>query len=134
MAKKLATWFGVVFLLLGVLGFVPGITNDEMLLGIFHVDAIHNIIHIIFGLLAFWMSMSGEMGAKNYFKVVGVVYGLIAVLGFFQGDSDMLLGIFNNNMADTWLHVVIALIALYVGFAGGSSTDSTPMPPKPPTM
>jgi len=134
MAKKLATWFGVVFLLIGVLGFVPGITNDEMLLGIFHVDTIHNIIHIIFGLLAFWMSMSGEMGAKNYFKVVGIVYGLIAVLGFFQGDSDMLLGIFNNNMADTWLHVVLALIALYVGFSGGSSTDSSPMQPKPPTM
>lgn len=134
MAKKLATWFGIVFLLIGVLGFVPGITNDEgMLLGIFHVDAIHNIIHIVFGILAFWMGMSGEAGAKNYFKLVGVVYGLVAVLGFFQGDSDMILGIFHNNMADTWLHIVLALIALYVGFSGGSS-EAAPMQQKPPTM
>jgi hypothetical protein len=135
MAKKLSTWFGVIFLLLGVLGFIPGITNDQgMLLGIFHVDAIHNIIHIVFGLLAFWMSMSGEMGAKNYFKVVGIVFGLIAILGFFQGDSEMLIGLFNNNMADTWLHIVMAVIALYVGFSGAGSTDSSSMQPKPPAM
>ncbi len=139
MTKTLATWFGVIFILIGVLGFIPGITNDEnMLLGIFHVDMIHNIIHLLTGVLALWMGMAGEASAKGYFKIFGVVYALVAVLGFFQGDSDMLLGLFHNNMADTWLHVVVAVVFLWAGFSGGSSEampSNDAMPPaQKPTM
>jgi len=139
MAKTLATWFGVIFLLLGVLGFIPGVTTDDGLFGIFHVDMIHNIIHLLTGVLALWMGMSGESGAKGYFKLFGVIYAIVAILGFFQGDSEKVIGLFVNNAADTWLHVVVALVFLWAGFSGGSSGAmpsgdsgmSTPSAPKP---
>lgn len=142
MTKTLATWFGVIFLLLGVLGFIPGVTNDDgMLLGIFQVDAVHNIVFLITGILALWMGMAGEASAKSFFKIFGVIYALLAIMGFFQGDSDMLLGMFDNNMADTWLHVIAAVVFLWAGFAGGgSSMDSmassggSSMPPQKPAM
>ena len=50
-----------------------------------------------------------------FFKIFGVVYGLVAVLGFFAGDQP-LLGIIAHNMADMWLHVAIAAVSLYLGF------------------
>lgn len=117
MIKTLATVFGVVFLLIGVLGFIPGITNDsQMLLGIFHVNAVHNIIHLLSGALALYAGMSSGSAAKMYFRIFGIVYLLVAILGFVYGDKDI-LGFISSNMADTWLHVVIAVVALYAGFA-----------------
>ena len=49
-------------------------------------------------------------------KIFGVVYGLVAVLGFVVGNG-LLLGLNSNNTADTWLRVVIAIVSLIIGFA-----------------
>jgi hypothetical protein len=116
MLKSAAILFGVVFLAVGVLGFVPGITNNEMLLGIFHVNAAHNAVHLLSGALALWAGMGSAAYARLYFRIFGVVYALVAVLGFYAG-SGMLLGLISNNAADTWLHVAIAVVALALGFA-----------------
>jgi hypothetical protein len=125
--KTLATVFGVVFLLVGVLGFVPGITNDsQMLLGIFHVNAVHNIIHLLSGAFALYAGMTSMDYAKLYFRIFGVVYLLVAILGFYYGDKDV-LGFISSNMADTWLHVVIAVVALYAGFAAMDDGMKAPM-------
>jgi len=50
-----------------------------------------------------------------FFKIFGVVYALVAVLGFFSGEQP-LLGIIAHNAADMWLHAVIALVTLWIGF------------------
>ena len=115
MAKPLALVFGVVFLLIGILGFVPALAPNEMLLNIFHVNAAHNVVHLLTGVVALLAGMGG------------VVYGLVAVLGFVVGDG-MLLGLISNNMADTWLHVVIAVVSLIIGFApaGGTAVATAP--------
>lgn len=118
----MAMLFGWILLVVGILGFVPGITNDGHLLGIFHVNALHNIIHIVSGLAALYLASKGEEGAQTYFKVFGVIYGLVAILGFFSGD-EAVLGLVANNGADTWLHVVIAVVALYLGF--GTKKESS---------
>jgi hypothetical protein len=116
MIKKAAQIFGIVLLLVGVLGFIPGITTDEMLLGIFHVNAAHNVVHLLTGAVALYAAMQADdKAAKLYFQVFGVVYLLVTVLGFIVGDG-MILGFLSNNAADTWLHVVITLFALYLGF------------------
>lgn len=112
MVSKLAWVFGIVFLVVGVLGFVPGITTDGMLLGIFEVDTLHNIIHLLSGVLAIAAVLAGR--PKIYFQVFGVVYALVAVVGFIQGDT--VLGLISTNMADHVLHVVLAVALLYVGF------------------
>lgn len=126
MLKKAALYFGIVVLAVGILGFVPGITmeNDEgakLLLGIFHVDALHNVVHILTGAVAIAASQSRNY-ARLYFQVFGVVYAIVTVIGFVQGDS--VLGLFPVNLADNFLHVLIAAAALYLGFgtkAGGGA-------------
>jgi hypothetical protein len=119
MVKTMATVFGVVFLLVGILGFVPGITENGHLLGIFHVNTAHNIVHILSGVAALIAAGISFKAAVNYFRIFGLIYGLVAVLGFFGGDQPV-LGIIANNTADNWLHVAIALVALTLGFAGSS--------------
>ena len=115
--KKIATVFGGVLLLVGILGFIPGITTDDgMLLGIFHVNALHNVIHLVTGAAAIYCGMQSGSAARTFFQVFGVVYALVAVLGFVYGD-DAILGLVASNMADTWLHVVIAAASLFFGFA-----------------
>jgi hypothetical protein len=132
MIKTIATIFGIVFLAVGVLGFVPGATTNGHLLGIFHVNAAHNIVHIMSGIAALIAAGMGHMATRNYFRIFGVVYGLVAVLGFMQGDQPV-LGLLANNAADTWLHVGIAVVSLVLGFVqvgervpGGSATTTTP--------
>jgi hypothetical protein len=116
MLKTAAIIFGIVFLLVGILGFVPGITTtDQMLLGIFHVNAVHNIVHLLSGAIALITGLTSTAAARTYFRLFGIVYALVAILGFFIGNG-LLLGLISNNMADTWLHVLIALISLALGF------------------
>ena len=116
MVKKLANIFGIVFLAVGILGYIPGITTDSHLLGIFHVNGMHNIVHILSGIIALWAGMTSAKAAKMYLQIFGIVYALVAVLGFMVGDG-LILGLIANNSADNWLHVVIALVALYAGFS-----------------
>lgn len=130
MIKNFALYFGIVLTAVGALGFVPGITDESgALLGIFHVDALHNIIHLATGILGILVGTMWASHAGLYFKVFGVVYGLVAVLGLVQGDS--VLGLIAVNMADNVLHVAIAAIALYVGFGmkeeGAPGISSAPM-------
>jgi hypothetical protein len=115
MLKKIAVAFGVVFLVVGVLGFVPALTPEGHLLGLFHVNALHNVVHLASGAVALWAGLTSESNSKLYFQIFGVVYALVAVLGFVYGEEPI-LGLIANNMADNWLHVAIAAAALYLGF------------------
>lgn len=128
MLDKLAWIFGIVLLAVGVLGFVPGVTADGQLLGIFTVDPLHNVIHLLSGALAIAAVWSAGQYVRLYFQVFGVVYGLVAVLGFVQGDN--VLGLIMVNTADNLLHVVIAAVALYAGFwlkEGGGMASASAM-------
>jgi hypothetical protein len=115
MLRTAARVFGFAFVLVGVLGFVPGITRNQMLLGVFHVNALHNIVHLLSGAAALAAAASSVNASRTFFRVFGVVYGLVAVLGFVAGDRPV-LGLMANNVADTWLHVAIAAASLILGF------------------
>lgn len=117
--KTLANVFGVVLLLIGVLGFVPGLVMDGKLLGIFEVNALHNVVHLLSGAVALIAGMTSIDYSKLYFKVFGVVYALVTVLGFLTGNG--LLGLLPVNMADNVLHLVIAASSLYLGFGMSNS-------------
>ena len=116
MAKTLGLLFGIVFLAVGILGFVPGITKDDMLLGIFMVNKVHSIVHIASGVVFLLASMAGAGAASLWFKIFGLVYALVAVMGFVVKDG-MIFGLISNNVNDTWLHVVLAAAMLLIGFA-----------------
>jgi uncharacterized membrane protein HdeD (DUF308 family) len=122
--KHSHSYFGVVFLLIGILGFVPAVAPNEMPLNIFHVNAALNVVHLLTGVVALLAGMAGIGAAKTFFKIFGVVYGLVAVLGFVVGDG-LLLGLNSNKMADTWLQVVIAIVSLIIGFAPNGESTAT---------
>lgn len=115
MVRTAAKVLGAIFVVIGVLGFVPALTPDGNLLGIFHVNEVHNIIHIASGLVALAAGFSSYAHSRLYFQVFGVVYALVAVLGLVYGDEPI-LGLVASNLADTLLHIAIAAVALYFGF------------------
>lgn len=121
MTKRLAVAFGVVFLIVGVLGFIPGVapvsetTGHSMLFGVFAVDAVHNWVHMLSGLAALFTGFASAHAARMYFRIFGVIYALVAVLGIFVGRGE-LLGIMAHNVPDVVLHLAIAIIALFIGF------------------
>lgn len=128
MLTTLANVFGVVLLLVGILGFIPGITtSDQMLLGIFHVNALHNIVHLVSGVAGIWAAKNGAKAAKMFFQVFGVIYAAVTLLGFYYGDA-AILGLVSNNTSDTYLHLVIAVAALYLGFAKKEDMTAPAMP------
>lgn len=115
MLKIIAMIFGIIMLFVGILGFFPQITPKAMLLGIFHVNAEHNWIHIVTGLLSLFCGVNSDHASRFFFQIFGIVYGAVAVLGFFYGDTPI-FGFVANNFADTILHVVIAILSLSLGF------------------
>jgi hypothetical protein len=121
MIKTAALLFGIVFLLIGILGFVPAATlSNGMLLGIVHVNPVHNIVHLASGVVFLFCGMAGAGASQTFFKIFGIIYALVAILGFYHGDN-ALKGINSNNTADTWLHVVFAVVMLFLGFGTFSS-------------
>ena len=127
MVKTAAILFGLVFLVVGILGFVPAATQDmngmPMLLGIFHVNAAHNYVHLASGVVFLLCGMAGAGASRTFFKIFGIVYLLVAVLGFMNGDKP-LLGLISNNMADVWLHTGLAVVMLFLGFVAKDSAAS----------
>lgn len=120
-AKSTAMWVGVVILVVGLVGFVPALVPDGKVLGLFLVDPLHNIVHVLTGALAIVAAKSSESAAKTYFKVFGAVYALVTVLGFMTGTG--LFGLLPVNIFDNLLHLVIAALYLYIGFGGKSSAS-----------
>lgn len=115
MLKNIAIVFGIVFVVVGILGFIPALTPNGLLLGLFNVNTLHNIVHLATGIIALIIAMNTPAAMSMFFRVFGVIYALVAILGFVYGDQP-LLGLIANNAADTWLHVIIAVFALWVGF------------------
>lgn len=114
--KRAAIIFGIALVVGGLLGFVPGITVDGHLLGLFRVDTAHNFFHIISGAIAVYAGYKSEHAAHRYFQIFGALYALLAFTGLFYRDAP-LLGAMAHNTADVALHFLIAAVALYVGFA-----------------
>lgn len=119
--KIVALVFGVVFLLVGILGFVPALTPGGALLGIFMVNGLHSIVHLLFGVLGIAAALTGA--SRLYNKAGGVIYLVLALVGFIAllgltalAPGGMLLGLVMINMADNFLHLVLGLALAYVGF------------------
>jgi hypothetical protein len=110
----MALIFGIVYALVGLLGFLTTPTEGD-LLGIFYVDTFHNIVHLGAGLLAIAAAL-GDF-ARAYFKVFGVIFILLALSGFlFVPDRGSLFNILALNMADHILHLLTAAVFIYFGF------------------
>lgn len=112
MLSIFAKILGAVFLLIGILGFIPQTAPDGMLLGIFMVDTTHNIIHILSGIVLLAVGLSDNFDLiRRVVLGFAIIYGLVTVLGFLAPDGSEILGM-HMNMADNILHLVITVAAL----------------------
>jgi uncharacterized protein DUF4383 len=116
---------GVVFLAVGILGFVPGITSDysdlaaaghdseAMLLGVFQVSVLHNVVHLLFGVAGIAMARSAP-SARAYLVVGGVVYLVLFAYGLLveKGSTADFVPL---NTADDWLHLVLGVAMIGLG-------------------
>src|SRR5687768_9585892 len=116
--RRFAVIMGVAFIVVGALGFVPGITRmvgDDpnltlegaghgYLLGLFHVNVAHNLIHIIFGILGILLSRSFD-SAVAYARIVAVAYGLLTIMGVVSTfNMKYTFGLVPIHGHDVWLH------------------------------
>ena len=115
--QRVAQIFGVIFLIIGIAGFFFSMSMDEgLLLGMFPINVAHNIVHLLFGLWGLAAARSFA-GAKSYAQITGVLYLVLAVLGFVDPTGFGLIPIGGN---DIWLHAAIGLVLSYVGFTAGA--------------
>jgi Domain of unknown function (DUF4383) len=115
----------VVFLLVGVLGFIPGITthyssmsfaghdSDAKLLGVFQVSVLHNIVHLLFGLAGIAMARTVS-GARLYLIGGGAIYLVLWLYGLIVGQESV-ANFVPLNSADDWLHLVLGLGMIALG-------------------
>jgi hypothetical protein len=124
--STLATVFGVVFLLTGVAGFFPSPPPPEapplvadhghgLALGLLPINTLHNVVHLLFGVLGLLAARGMMLAARTYFQVVAVIYALLTVLGLIPATQTTfgLVPIYGN---DVWLHGLIAVAAGVIGF------------------
>ena len=109
MARRLATVLGLVLIAIGIRGMVTGGSHVMK----FGVSPAHNLIHVLSGAVALLTALGGERPAMIYCLAFGVVYGLVAVLGFFQIHA--VIDLLNLNMADNFLHLGISAVCLVAG-------------------
>ena len=123
--QTLAMVVGAVFLIVGILGFIPGITTDydelsfagddstAELFGIFQVSILHNIVHLIFGIAGLALARTVD-GARTYLVGGGVIYLALWLLGVI-GGADWIPA----NTADNWLHFGLGAGMIALGVLTG---------------
>ena len=116
MAKTVCKILGVVFLLVGVCGFVK-----PELLGA-HLSSVHNAVHIVSGVIALYFGFAGTLSAAKVFSLVfGLVYLALGILGMALGaapDRMWMVGPLEFGQADHGIHILLGVIFL----AGGLFT------------
>jgi hypothetical protein len=126
--RKFALVFGIVFLLAGISGFIPGMLHPVpvdapplrvdmgygLVMGLLPVNVLHNLVHILFGILGV-VAFAGVVAPRVYAQIVAVAYGLLVILGLLPATQTVfgLIPIYGN---DVWLHLVLGAIAAYFGF------------------
>ena len=131
--QNVAKLAGVVFLLVGIAGFIPGITTNlydglefagdngnAKVIGLFEVSVLHNIVHGLFGLAGLALAKTAS-GARTYLIGGGAIYILLALVQVIgAGDWVPLVG------PDLWLHLALGIGMIGLGY-GLTRDRSTPV-------
>lgn len=120
--QQAAMLVGATFLLVGILGFIPGITTSygsmefashesgAKLLGIFQVSVLHNLVHLAYGVAGLAMARTAS-AAYSYLLVGGAVYLVLWIYGLAVGhDTDA--NFVPLNTADDWLHFALGIVMI----------------------
>ena len=123
MAKRICTILGIVFLLVGVIGFVaPGFLGA-------HLTTPHNLVHIVSGAIALYLGLAGSLSAARLFCIIfGLVYLLLGIVGFLLGTGPDrlfdLAGILHLGTMDHIIHIALGIIFLIGGLLTKAGYDA----------
>lgn len=133
--EKTALIVGIVFLVVGIAGFIPGITtnldalmfagheSEALLLGLFQVSILHNLVHLLYGVAGIAVAAS-SVASRNYLIWGGAVYGLLWVYGLFVVGENV-ANFVPVNHADNWLHLTLAVGMILLGLLVGRAATKT---------
>ena len=117
--QKASMAVGAVFLLVGILGFVPGVTgnydqlhlaghhSEAMLLGLFQVSALHNVVHLLFGVAGIVLAKTAS-GARSFLLYGGIIYLVLFIYGLVI-PQDTAGNFVPVNGADNVLHLLLGV-------------------------
>lgn len=121
-ASLYAGLIGGVLVIVGIIGFFysssfgsPG--SVDPVLGVFDVNAWHNLVHILTGAVGVLAFLSGPSAARMYALVFGAVYIVVAIWGFIIGGGESILGFIPVNDEDNVLHAVLGVLGIGAGLA-----------------
>jgi hypothetical protein len=117
--KTAALLIGLVFVAVGLLGFVDNPIVGDSMDAIFHADTTHNAVHIISGVLFILVALAAPASAAGFLKLFGLVYLAIGVVGLIQYGTDgmgKVLGFLHVNGNDNLLHIGLGVVILLAGF------------------
>ena len=138
--RYFALILGIIFLIVGIAGFIPGLTTTHAggqadalrvhgpghgyLLGLFHVNVLHNLVHVVFGVWGV-VAYARYDASRIYARVVAISYAVFVLFGLCPSPTiNTFFGLVPIHGHDVWLHAVLAIAGLYLGFAA-KSTDVT---------
>jgi hypothetical protein len=135
MIQMVSAAVGAVFLLVGVLGFIPGVTTDydtmqfagheseAMLLGIFQVSILHNVVHLLFGIAGLAMARTAAL-SRAFLVGGGIIYLALWIYGLVI-DFESTANFVPLNTADNWLHLILGVGMVALGLLLGSRSSGT---------
>jgi len=121
-----ALGYGLVFVLVGIAGFIPGVTADvgsmqlgghhseAMLLGLFQVSVVHNIVHLLYGIAGIALASRASLG-RLFLLIGGAIYLVLWIYGLLI-DKESMANFVPLNTADDWLHFVLGTSMIGLSF------------------
>ena len=140
LAQRFAQVFGAIYLLVGILGFIPPLLTTKMgapvpplglpmfagfLIALFAVNWLHSAAHLLIG-VAGLATFRNPAAASIYALTLGVVYALLFVLGLFGREWGLLGGLLPLNWLDNILHLLTAVVAFGAYFASRGAPETSP--------
>lgn len=116
-AKNASILFGIVFILIGILGFIPNPIIFDSHDALFHADTVHSCVHIVSGVLFLLIGYAKPDFAPTFLKIFGAIYFLIGVIGIVNFGTEgmgQVLGFLHVNGPDNILHIVLG-VAIFIG-------------------
>lgn len=126
--RYFALILGIIYTLVGLLGFIPGLLSEPAavegdlavdalsgyLLGLFPVNILHTLVHLLVGILGIIAYRSFD-ASRTYSRAIAVLFAILAIMGLIPGLNTTfgLIPLFSH---DIWLHALTALAGAYFGW------------------
>lgn len=136
--RYFALVLGIIYLLIGLMGLIPGVVTaaanpgvtvdvlNGTLLGIFPVNIIHTLVHLIIGIWGI-IAYRSYSASRSFSMTVGVLFLVLFIMGLIPG-LNTLFGLAPLYGADVWLHLITGIAGLYFGLTSRTPVDRTSTP------